>query len=297
MKRKLVKQGAATLMVSLPAKWLKKYNLNKGSEVDIEEAENKLILSSEKITTKSETTIKLTNITESSIRTLITNTYRKGYDKIRVYYKNNEQFKLLQKTIKTRLIGFDIIKKEKDYCIVENITEPSAEQFEQILQKIFYNITSLFETTKKRLNKEKNFEDYEEIEERIQKYDNFCRRVISKQKISIPSELMWTFLTLLIHGQREIYHLNKIPVSQEYSDNLRELLEHCFKIFKMIEEAYAKKDRDILAKIHELEKEIVYKKGYSLLQNVKETKIVYHIISSARQFYLSASPLGGLLLE
>ena len=43
MKRKLVKQGPATLMVSLPVKWLQSQNLNKGDEVDIEVKDNKIV--------------------------------------------------------------------------------------------------------------------------------------------------------------------------------------------------------------------------------------------------------------
>ena len=35
--RKLVKQGTATLMVSLPAKWIKQQELEKGSQVEVEE--------------------------------------------------------------------------------------------------------------------------------------------------------------------------------------------------------------------------------------------------------------------
>ena len=37
MKRKLVQQGAATMMVSLPSKWIKKFGLKKGDEIDLEE--------------------------------------------------------------------------------------------------------------------------------------------------------------------------------------------------------------------------------------------------------------------
>ena len=33
MKRKLVKQGAGTMMISLPTKWIKENNLDKGDEV------------------------------------------------------------------------------------------------------------------------------------------------------------------------------------------------------------------------------------------------------------------------
>ena len=40
MKRKIVKQGKATMTVSLPSKWIKNNNINNADEVDIEEIEN-----------------------------------------------------------------------------------------------------------------------------------------------------------------------------------------------------------------------------------------------------------------
>jgi phosphate uptake regulator len=296
MKRKLVKQGAATMMISLPARWIKENNLKKGSEIDLEQADNNLLVSAKPIEeVKSEITIKLANLTESSVRTLITNTYRRGYDIIKVDFDNEKQFKILNQVVKTRLIGFDITKKQEGSCTVESITEPSLEQFDTIIRKIFFNISELFEVTKKRMQG-KALDDYEEIEERIQKYDNFCRRVISKRKIINPkSEFLWTFFVLLIHGQREIYHLNKL-LGIKISDKTEELLEDAKTMFGLIMNAYLEKNIDLLAKVHSLEKELIYKKGYSLLKKTKEGPIIYHIMLAIREFYQSNSPLSGLIM-
>jgi phosphate uptake regulator len=297
MRRKLVKQGAATMMISLPAKWIKENSLKKGSEIDLEQADNNLLVSAKPIEeVKKEITIKLANLTESSIRTLITNTYRRGYDIINVNFDNEKQFKILNQIIKTKLIGFDVTKKEKNSCIVESITEPSTDQFDTIIKKIFYNISELFEITKKRMQDKKEVNNYIEVEERIMKYDNFCRRVISKRKIINPkSEFLWTFLALLIHGQREIYHLNKL-LGIKVSDKIKELLEDAKSMFGLIMHTYLEKNIELLSKVHSLEKELIYKKGYSLLKKTKEGPIVYHIMLAIREFYQANSPLSGLIM-
>ena len=63
-----------------------------------------------------------------------------------------------------------------------------------------------------------------------------------------------------------------------------------------MQEAYIKKNITKLEKIHELEKVIIYDKFYKLIQkNNKENIVLYHISVSIRDFYLSASPLFGLL--
>jgi len=300
MKRKLVKQGAATMMVSLPATWIKQNNLGKGSLVSIEPVDKNLLISPKALKDiKSETTIELKGLTESLIRTLITNTYRSGYDKINVNYENHKQFKILNNAIKTRLIGFEITLQQRNFCVVENITEPSDEQFDTIVNKIFYNIHELFEDTKQRFyNKDINLENIEEIEERIQKYDNFCRRVISKSKLVIKKpEFLWTFLTLLVHAQREIYHLNKLlPI--KISSKTFSFFEETQKLFENVRSAYIKKDSSLLAQIHEKEKQLIYDTGYNLLKQKtgKEEIVIYHIMISVKEFYLASSPLAGLLL-
>jgi len=297
---KLIKQGGGGYTIYLPKKWVEKNKLEKGNELSIEESGKNLIISPDKIGKKTETNTILINSIESSIRTIITNSYRAGYDRIKLHFNDEKQFNLLQKIVKSNLIGFEIIKKEKDFCIVENITEPTFDQFDNILKKLFLNIDELFEITKKRFANSKEIEDFNEVEERILKYDNFCRRVITKQKlIKQNSEMFWTFLVLIIHGQRELYHLNKILDKKiKISKETTSMLEESLRMFKLIEEAYYKKDKEILGKVHELNKEHVFKKGYALIESKKgkEAIILFHLITSIRQFYLANSPLSGLLI-
>jgi len=299
MERKLIGQGGGGYTIYLPKKWIEENKLKKGQELNLEISGNDLVISPKPSQIKSSTEIKLNSSVESLIRTLITNSYRAGYDKIKIFFDNDKQFIILQKIIKTNLIGFEIIKKENDYCIVENITEPSFDQFDNLLKKMFMNIEELFDITEKRFtNSAKEIEDYTEVEERILKYDNFCRRVISRQKlIKKRSELFWTFLALIIHAQRELYHLNttldkKINVSKQ----TLEIFEKTKEIFQIIQEVYYNKEIEKLSKTHELQKTIM-QKYYSLIQkSSKENIILFHLTNCARQFYLANSPLSGLIL-
>ncbi|MBN1233839.1 MAG: hypothetical protein JXA60_10840 [Candidatus Coatesbacteria bacterium] len=299
MKRKLVKQGAATMMVSLPAKWIKQNNLKKGSEIDIEEKETDLLISAKPIEIKKQTEIKLANLTETSVRTLINNTYRSGYDRIKVSFQTENQFKILGEVIKTRLIGFEIIKREKDSCIVENVTEPSSEKFDTILQKMFFSISELFAITKDRLENPKEEYSYKQAEERIQRYDNFCRRIIIKQKLTnIKAAFLWGFLAQISYGQRQLYHLNNVlKKGLIISDKTKQLLEDIKKMFEIIKNVYISKNVDDLGEVHKLNKELI-KKTYSLLQQKqgKENIILHHIMMSIRSFYQSNSPLSGFII-
>ncbi len=299
-RRRLVQQGESTLMVSLPAPWIKLNNLEKGSEVSIDPLNSDLLISAKKQDYKSETSIKILGHTESAIRTIVTNTYRVGYDRIRVEYGDKKQLEVVETVVKNMLIGFEIVSRGQGYCIIENITEPSEEQFDNILSKIFYNIEELFTITKERLEQKIPEESYEAIQERLQKYDNYCKRIISKQKFSNnKSEFLWAFLAILLHAHRELHHLNKfLPKDYKTSVEVKDLFNINHEIFELIKKAYFEKNTSYLVKVHELEKSTIYDKGYKLLQIKKgpDAVVIYHLLISMREFYQSNSPLHGIIL-
>jgi phosphate uptake regulator len=301
MKRKLVKQGAATLMVSLPAKWLQKFNLGKGDEINLEETDTEIVISKEGKSAKRKAEIKLTKEVATGIRTTIINAYRAGYDVLTINFENQKQLEIIKDTVNRFLLGYDIIKTKKDYCIIESITDPSPEQFDTLMRKIFFNTKEVIESTKQRLKGAKSAVDYEEIALRIYQYDSFCRRVVAKKQKDIKEpHLFWTFQTLLVHGQRELYHLNrfldknKVNVSKQTLG----LMDDLEGIFELLMEGFIKKKVGNFEEIHKREKNLTYVKSYSLLINKKgkEEIAVHHIMSSIRNFYLASSPLIGMLL-
>jgi len=302
-RRKLVQQGESTLMVSLPAPWIKSNKLEKGSEVSITPLNNDLLISSKGENYKSETALTLTGTTESSVRTIITNAYRSGYDRIKVNYSDKSQFNFLEHVVKTKLVGFEVVSREKDYCIIENITEPAEEHFDNMLNKILYNIEEMFTVTAEILQGKEPSDNYESIEERIQKYDNFCRRIVSKQKYNNDkSEMIWAFLTMILHAQRELYHLDNYLIKNgsgyKSSSDAKQLLDKSKELFSLIKKSYMEKNVKYLADVHSMEKDLIYNKGYALLQQKKgiESIIIYHILFSIREFYQANSPLAGIIM-
>ncbi len=295
MRRKLVKQGTATMMISLPSKWIKANGLGKGDEIDMEEKQNSIVISLGGKKSKRQTEINLTSSTESSVRTILTNAYRLGYDKINVSFQGKKTLSTIQNIVNQRLIGFEIIGKTDKNCQIENITEPSKEQFDNIFSKIVLNIDELFIIVENMLQGKE--QEFEEIEQKIQQYDNFCRRVIAKNDIYDMYQLKWAFHAELIHGQRELYLLlkylekNKIKVNKSTLD----LLEECKKVFEILKQAYKEKNIEKLEKIHDLEKKLLYKKGYSSFKKSNPI-IIHHLMNVIRNFYLSTSPLIGTFI-
>ena len=100
MKRKLVKQGQATLMVSLPQSFVKRFNLKKGDEVDLTETENKVIVAGKGKHEIKKISLDLTKANERVITWAISASHKKGYDEITLHYKDEKVIKLVEKLVK-----------------------------------------------------------------------------------------------------------------------------------------------------------------------------------------------------
>jgi phosphate uptake regulator len=295
--RSLVQHGPATLMVSLPAKWLKKNNLGKGDEISVEEKGEELVLKSHGKKIKKQIEIKLTSNVESSVRAILTNLYRLGYEKITLNYSDEKTLSVIEKETKDSLIGFEIIKRSKSDCIIENILEPSSEQFDNILSKFFMNIEDLFSAVES-FNEGKRIE-FESTEKQIQSFDNFCRRMITKEN-SEEAQLKIAFQNAIYHAQREIYFALKVLSTNKIKSNsVIILINDTKELFNLLKKSRETKDLSLLEKIHKLEKEIILKKGYNLLKKSKEPNeriVLYRLLSAIRNFYSASSPLIGLFL-
>ncbi len=301
MERKLIRQGGGGYTIYLPKKWVEENKLDKGDELSINISGKDLVLSAKPSHIKIENEITLPSSHETTINTLITISYRTGYDRIKINFINEKQYDLIKEIIKSKLIGFEITKKEKDYCIAESITEPSSDNFDNILKKMFMNIEDLFIITKNRLlNNSSKTDNYKEVEELIKKYYYFCIRVIMKQKlIKKNSEFFTSFLLKISNAEREIYYLDKYldySKKRRYSNELMELFETSFKMFKLLTEAFNEKDLEKITKIQELEKEAIYKKSYKILEKNHEGIEAHHITSCIRNLHISTGSLMALIV-
>jgi phosphate uptake regulator len=294
MKRKLVQQGISTLMVSLPSTWVKEQKLKKGDEIAFEEIEKGLLITSDLALKKRETSFTLKGKSESFVRTLITNAYRVGNDRVSISCTSSEQIFQIQKIVANKLIGFDIVKKEGLNIILENISEPASEQFSNILQKLLDNHLSFIDTIDALLTKQAPEEDIETLEERIIRYDNFCKRIIGK-KNSSHTIFFYTFLTLLNHAQRELYHLASLLSHKKAYPATHELLLLVRSLFQKISKAYASHSLDMYETIHLAEKELRVQAYHLFEKHKNEAAQLHHVFMAGRHYYQANSPLAALL--
>jgi phosphate uptake regulator len=187
MKRKVVKQGTSTLMVSLPSDWAKRFKVTKGDELEMEERGRSLL-----ITTRREFAISSTEVNVDDLEPMIMRTfaalYKAGYDEIKVTfsdsaYSNPKNVVGIQHALRNEISSFEIVEQGKNHCIVKNIEGTLEEGFEPILRRTFMLLLTMAEDSLRAI-KDGDLEDLNRLrslEESNNRLTTFCRRLLSKQ--------------------------------------------------------------------------------------------------------------------
>lgn len=183
MLRKIVKQGNSALTLTLPASWTKQFNLKPGDEISVEERENFLKITTQKPGEKS-IKIDITKLNNPLTWTYVIAAYRKGYDTINLKFQK-QQVKIIQKIVDA-LLGLAITEQSPDSCIIKDLSAfPSEKEFQNIQRRIFYLLEEMSDSCLQALI-QKNKQELQNIEFRdynVNKFSNFCIRVINKKNL------------------------------------------------------------------------------------------------------------------
>lgn len=180
MKRKIVQQGPATLMISIPAKWARKHGLSKGDEIELEEENSKLVISTERKESFRKTRIDLTEYGAAASRA-IGALYKQGFDEIDIVFRSATDIEIVNKNI-SEFIGFEIVSQTNNGCVIREISAPKEEEFKLILNRMLLLLKSLADDTYSSLkSNDKNLlKALPSRDITINKYANYCRRILNK---------------------------------------------------------------------------------------------------------------------
>jgi len=299
MRRKLIKQGNNSYTLTLPIKWIREYEIKDNAELEINREDNSLLISLPINYKKPASSIHLDleDYNERTIRNILNQNYRKGYNQIILSYNTEEQLKHIRKITRSTLLGFEIVKEEMNKCYVESIAEPSNERFSVILRKIFHTIQHESSEIIKDIqnNNIKNIGKYQESKDLVDTYTNFCRRLIIKERIpelksSYQFFLVVSHLSLIYHS---FYYMYKFASSQK---NLRltkktsEILSKLPNLFILLHEAFYENDLRKAHKIGMLKDELIFSSLYKIFESTRgpENVILFHIGEIIRLIHLSS---------
>lgn len=300
MKRKIIRQGHNTLTITLPAKWAKKNDIKAGDEIELEE-NNKSVILKKSSGKESKKILKIDLKSEDYqfIRLILNNLYRRNIDILRINFKTDKQFEYIQEISNSNFLGFEVIEKEKDFCVLENITEPQDMSISVLTRRILLIIkeTLIFLETDLIKKEHHSYNYVLQQSRKIEQFDNFCKRLIYKGKIenAADSYFYWVFLYYLLLIGRAFFHMyeyinqkKRIRISKE----LITVLANVRKGFELFYESFYKKDINGIEDSNKEIKSILYNDVYELFSQVKgkEGVIVFWIAEITRLISLFISP-------
>jgi len=181
MKRKVVLHGPSTLTVSLPTTWVKKFNIKKGDELEVEEQGRELKISTERDFTLDKKEFNIGDL-EKLVRVYITSSYVQGCDEISIKYKDISQVEKIRDFISRELIGFEIVKQNKDGCLIKNLATPNKDEFNIALRRIFLLLIDFSDECLDAIQKDdtKRLKNMWLMDCNINKFTNYCLRLLTK---------------------------------------------------------------------------------------------------------------------
>ncbi|HLC31780.1 MAG TPA: AbrB/MazE/SpoVT family DNA-binding domain-containing protein [Candidatus Nanoarchaeia archaeon] len=226
MKRKVIKQGHNTLTITLPSEWANRFNIRAGDEINLSERDAGIFISAERHEDKKRAEFSITDLDIPTIWKYFMAVYREGYSEVKVQFDPNQRFDSPYKLFTThksdmnygkktrphtpfetiqeitnRFIGFEIIEHHADHCIIKDMAEPSAKEFDSSLRRVFLLILQMAEETLEAIRTEdtKMLEHMHDIDINLDKFHDYCIRVLNKTKCrdERKSHLLVTTLYLL----------------------------------------------------------------------------------------------------
>lgn len=181
MKRKLVEQGKTTLMISLPIDWIRKFGLQKGDEIEVDEQGGELVIKTEKSFKQNNKVIDLAEYGFMKKRAILTS-YLQGVDELELKFIDIKQIKEIEEKILNELIGFEIIKQTPNSLILKDISGSSEQNFDMILKRTFLIIESMGDELVKSLeNRQKNLEHVIMMDKEVNKLSSYSIRILNKK--------------------------------------------------------------------------------------------------------------------
>ncbi len=226
MRRKIVQQGTATLMVSLPAGWVRKNGIEKGAEVEVQEQKDRIIIlpTAEALAARIE--IDVTGMDDDLLREIeavegtkekktyddpeafktvrqamlrmLASLYKAGYDEIRITFEHPGTINLIQQALGDELSEYEIVEQGRNHCVLQDISGVLKERFDPAVRRIFYLLQQMADDSLPLIaaGKQRELGPVRFLETSNNRFTTFCRRLLSKKGHPDPAKVPFLYLII-----------------------------------------------------------------------------------------------------
>ena len=184
MKRKVIQLALNTLVVSLPSKWVKRYGVKKGAELEVEERGQQIVFGTSMNSDLESVRIDASKLSSEALkRWVLSSLHKTGYNQIEITYEDNSVSEIVQEAIRNLMIGFAVVEQGRGRCVIRVVAEEQEKEFHSMLRRAFIVTKTLGDEIYLSLV-QGNGEHLKELlvlEKTNNQLTNFCERILNRK--------------------------------------------------------------------------------------------------------------------
>lgn len=306
MKRKVVKHGTSTFIISLPSKWVARHGIARGDELNVIEEEKSLIITAQESSRVMRIEINATGLLPRLVDRFLARSYQKGYDEILLIHNDLALLEVIKAKVH-ELLGYEIIEQDERKCLIKSIALHLDFEFENSLRRAFLIVKQMVEETHLfyQQGESASLKNIYQRDFDVNRLCYFCLRQINKEHYVGKERTHQTHvLYYLIESLEDLgdsfkklaAYLTEVPMRKEVLDLLADLVKHYAQSYEyfykptreMANAAYTTY-MEIMRKIEDLaEKKIAQKEFMALLYLKEAAAIIYHFTTMRLDFLKGA---------
>lgn len=219
MKRKAVRQGPGTIGISLPTVWVKKYNIARGQDLDLQIKDNIITISIEGKDVEAKCEFNVSDLDGFFRWYFVHYFYQKGYDEVTIRYDDSSIGNMITERV-SGILGFEVVEQGKHYTRIKALMLTDLQKFDDVLRKAFLVTIQMGDKIIDAVNK-KDFLYLKDIarDEKINnKYCDLCHRILNKKKEATNS----TYLYIIARELEKLCDLYR-SVCEDWNKNVNVL--------------------------------------------------------------------------
>ncbi len=178
MKRKLIKIGSSTLLLSMPREWVVANNLSKGDEIELATDTDKLTIWCNSKLKKEKLVLDISGF-EAMLSRLIYAIYRSGIDQVEMRSDNPALIDKIKSVIWKEAVGYEIIDQGKNSCTVVNVSG-KIEDFHNIMRRLFMVTLTMSNESVSSIKKKSGIQNILFLEEENNRLSTMLIRSLNK---------------------------------------------------------------------------------------------------------------------